>query len=49
MLFSNMKRAMVHFASVLIGLGNLYLLSWFAMFLLAPEIGRKAGHEQVIT
>ncbi|MBT4766115.1 MAG: hypothetical protein HOO12_05110 [Methylococcales bacterium] len=49
MLLSNMKRAMVHFASVLIGLGNLYLLSWFAMFLLAPEIGRKAGHEQVIT
>ncbi len=49
MLFSNMKRAMVRFASVLIGLGNLYPLSWFAMFLLAPEIGRKAAHEHVIT
>jgi nitrate reductase gamma subunit len=49
MLFSNMKRSMVRFASVLIGLGNLYPLSWFAMFLLAPEIGRKAAHEHVIT
>jgi len=49
MLLSNMKRAMVCLALTLIGLGNLYPLSWFIMFLLALEIGGKTAHEHVIT
>jgi len=40
---------MMCLASVLIGLGNLYPLLWFVMFLLVPEIGRKTAHEHVIT
>lgn len=44
-----MQKSMVCLASVLIGLGNLYPLLWFVMFLLVPEIGRKTTHEHVIT
>ena len=36
-------------ASVLIGLGSLYPLSWFTMFYLAPTIGRDAAHEHGLT
>lgn len=36
-------------ASVLIGLGSLYPLSWFTMFYLAPSIGRDAAHEHGLT
>jgi hypothetical protein len=30
--------------AVLVGLGGLYPLSWFVMFLVAPAMGRKAAH-----
>ena len=33
----------------LIGLGGLYPLSWFTMFLLAPSIGRDAAHAHTVT
>lgn len=36
-------------SSILIGLGNLYPLSWFMMFLLAPAIGRDAAHDHFLT
>jgi len=36
-------------AAVLVGLGGLYPLSWFTMFLLAPSIGRGAAHHHVVT
>ena len=36
-------------ASVLIGLGGLYPLSWFTMFILAPGIGRNAAHHHFMT
>ena len=36
-------------ASVLIGLGSLYPLSWFTMFYLAPTIGNNAAHEHGLT
>ena len=36
-------------ASVLIGLGGLYPMSWFTMFLLAPGIGRTAAHHHFLT
>ena len=35
--------------SVLIGLGGLYPLSWFTMFILAPSIGRSAAHHHFLT
>jgi len=36
-------------ASILIGLGSFYPLSWFSMFFLAPSIGRGAAHEHLLT
>lgn len=35
--------------STLIGLGSLYPLAWFSMFLLAPSIGRSAAHSHFVT
>ncbi len=36
-------------AAVLVGLGGLYPLSWFTMFILAPSIGRSAAHHHIVT
>jgi len=32
-----------------VGLGGLYPLSWFSMFILAPSIGRGAAHHHIVT
>jgi len=46
---SSLKRKLKTVSSVLIGLGGLYPLSWFTMFLLAPSIGRGAAHHHILT
>jgi len=35
--------------AILVGLGGLYPLSWFTMFILAPSIGRGAAHHHFLT
>lgn len=42
---STMKAQWKNVTAVLIGLGELYPLSWFTMYWLAPSIGRKAAHQ----
>jgi len=46
---SSMDRKYKTTAAVLTGLGGLYPMSWFTMFILAPSIGRNAAHEHVVT
>jgi len=46
---SNLRARLKSVTAVLIGLGSLYPLAWFSMFLLAPGIGREAAHEHVVT
>ena len=46
---STLKTQLKTAASILVGLGGLYPLSWFTMFLLAPSIGRSAAHHHIIT
>ena len=48
-MISSLKRKLKTISSVLVGLGGLYPLSWFTMFILAPSIGRSAAHHHVIT
>ncbi|WP_428023382.1 hypothetical protein [Arcobacter sp.] len=48
-LLSKMKDSMKTLSSIFIGLGTLYPLSWFCMFLLAPIIGRSAAHNHILT
>lgn len=48
-MFSDMKARLKTISSVLIGLGSFYPLSWFAMFLLAPSIGRDPAHHHLLT
>lgn len=48
-LFSALKPAMKSLTSTLIGLGSLYPLAWFNMFLQAPSIGRHAAHDHLLT
>lgn len=48
-MFSSLKRKLKSVSSILVGLGGLYPLSWFTMFLLAPSIGRSAAHHHFIT
>ena len=36
-------------AAVLVGLGGLYPLPWFTMFILAPYIGRGAAQHHIVT
>lgn len=40
---SGMSEARKQITAVLIGLGGLYPMAWFAMFCVAPSIGRKAA------
>ena len=35
--------------AVLVGLGGVYPLAWFSMFVLAPSIGRSAAHHHIVT
>lgn len=46
---SSLKRSMKTAAAFFIGLGGLYPLSWFSMFLLAPSLGRSAAHHHILT
>ncbi len=46
---SNMRARLKSVSALLIGLGNLYPLAWFSMYLLAPGIGREAAHEHILT
>jgi len=46
---SSLKKKLKTISSILVGLGGLYPLSWFTMFILAPSIGRSAAHHHVIT
>jgi hypothetical protein len=48
-MFSSLKMKLKTASSILVGLGGLYPLSWFTMFILAPSIGRSAAHHHVIT
>lgn len=48
-MLSSLKKELKKAASILIGLGGLYPLSWFTMFILAPSIGRSAAHHHLIT
>jgi hypothetical protein len=46
---SSMSGRAKKITSFLIGLGSLYPLAWFSMYLLAPSIGRSAAHSHPIT
>lgn len=48
-MMSNLKRSLKTVSSILVGLGGLYPMSWFTMFILAPSIGRDAAHHHIIT
>lgn len=48
-LVSDMKAGMKQVSSILIGLGSLYPLAWFNMYLMAPSIGRDAAHHHIAT
>ena len=48
-LFTGMRDTSRKLATVLVGLSGFYPLSWFAMYLLAPSIGRSAAHGHLLT
>jgi cellobiose-specific phosphotransferase system component IIC len=48
-MFSSLRRNLKTISAILVGLGGPYPLSWLAMFLLAPLIGRGAAHGHIIT
>lgn len=48
-MFSSLKRNLKTLASFLVGLGGLYPLSWFTMFILAPSMGRGPAHHHIVT
>jgi hypothetical protein len=48
-MISTLKQELKKIASILIGLGGLYPLSWLTLFLLAPSIGRSAAHQHFLT
>jgi len=48
-MFSSLKQKLKTVSSFLVGLGGLYPLSWFTMFILAPSIGRSAAHNHFMT
>jgi uncharacterized membrane protein YuzA (DUF378 family) len=41
---SGMSNLRKRITAIMIGLGGLYPMAWFAMFCVAPSIGRKAAH-----
>jgi hypothetical protein len=46
---SSLARKQKIITSILVGLGGLYPMSWFTMFMLAPSIGRSAAHHHLVT
>ncbi len=46
---STLKESCKKWGTILIGLGGLYPLSWFSMFMLSPAIGRSAAHHHWLT
>lgn len=46
---SRMQKKHKTVSSLLIGLGACYPLSWFTMYLKAPEMGRDAAHHHLLT
>lgn len=48
-LLTGMKKRLKQISATLIGLGGLYALSWFSMFLLSPSVGRGAAHDALMT
>lgn len=48
-MLSRIKPVIKRATSILIGLSGLYPLARFAMFLLAPTIGREPAHHHIIT
>jgi len=48
-MFSSLSNRYKTVTSLLIGLGGLYPLSWFTLFLLAPSMGRDAAHHYWLT
>jgi len=46
---SGMKERLKCLTAILIGLGGLYPLAWFSMFLLSPSMGRGPAHGAFIT
>jgi len=46
---TNLSQSLKKVTSILIGLGFLYPLSWFSMFLLAPSVGLSAAHSHIVT
>lgn len=48
-LLSKMKDSYKKLSSTLIGLGTLYPLAWFSIFMLAPHIGRGAAKHHILT
>jgi len=47
--FTGLKRGLKRIGATLIGMGGLYPLAWFTMYLLAPRIGREAAHHAFLT
>ncbi|MGV6827680.1 MAG: hypothetical protein ACWA5Q_11970 [bacterium] len=46
---TRLKSSVKKLTSILIGLGGLYPLAWFAMFVMAPSMGRGAAHDHLVT
>ena len=46
---SDMPRNLKKTASILLGFGSFYPLSWLSMFFLAPSLGRGPAHEHIVT
>jgi hypothetical protein len=46
---ADMKSGTRKVTSILIGLGGLYPLAWFNMYLVAPAIGRGPAHSHILT
>jgi len=49
LLKSDMRAGRKRLTSILIGLGGLYPLAWFNMYLVAPTIGRGPAHDHLLT
>ena len=48
-MISSLQQRLKKIAAILIGLGGVYPLAWFSMFLLAPSLGRDAAHHHIVT
>ena len=46
---SDLQPRLKRITSMFLGLGSLYPLSWFSMFILAPSLGRGPAHEHILT